>query len=57
MMMRTITTTITRIAPTALPTTVAKELEEPPAEVDFSGEETVGEEVVVGTRMVVKRMT
>ena len=37
--------------------TVAMELEEPSAEVDFGGEETVGEEVVVGTRMVVKRMT
>ena len=55
MMMRTITTPITRIAPTALPATM--EIEEPPAQVDFGGEERVNEEVVVGTRMVVKRMT
>ena len=44
MMMRTITITITTIAPTALPTTVAMKLEGPPAEVDFGGEEVVGEE-------------
>ena len=55
-MMRIITITITTIAPTALPTTVAMELDEvPPGEFDFGGEETVVEEDGGGTRMVVKR--
>ena len=54
--MRIITITITTIAPTALPTTVAMEPDEvPPAEFDFGGEETIGEEDGVGTSIVVKR--
>ena len=58
--MRIIAITITTIAPTALPTTVAMELEESPAGVDIGGEEVEGEEVVgeedgVGPRMLVKR--
>ena len=57
MTMRIIAITITKIAPTVLPTTVPMKLEEPPAEVDFGGEGTVGDEDGVRIRMVVKIMT